>query len=137
MTERFTHWRDVPTDSRSWRWPSFEPREIACRGSGELLIHDGALNALQSLRYRLGKPMVIRSAYRSAAHNARVGGVRTSKHLTGTAFDIAMADHDPRAFETAARASGFQGFGFYPAKGFMHIDLGPPREWGQRWGAEA
>ncbi len=51
--------------------------------------------------------------------------------MQGTAFDIAMANHDPVAFEAAARAVGFLGFGYYPRSGFMHIDLGPARVWGE------
>ncbi len=59
-----------------------------------------------------------------------VGGAPASKHMQGTAFDIAMANHDPVAFAEAARAVGFLGFGTYPRSGFMHIDLGPARSWG-------
>lgn len=44
-----------------------------------------------------------------------------------------MAYHDPVVFELAAREVGFLGFGFYPRSGFMHIDLGPAREWGDRF----
>jgi len=33
----------------------------------------------------------------------------------------------------AAREVGFLGFGFYPRSGFMHIDLGPARQWGERF----
>ena len=44
-----------------------------------------------------------------------------------------MANHDPEAFEAAARAVGFKGFGFYPRSGFIHIDLGPARSWGERF----
>lgn len=54
-----------------------------------------------------------------------------SKHMLGTAFDIAMSNHDPVAFAEAARAVGFLGFGTYPRSGFMHIDLGPARSWGE------
>ena len=32
---------------------------------------------------------------------------------------------------------GFLGFGFYPRSGFMHIDLGPARLWGERFPARA
>jgi hypothetical protein len=53
--------------------------------------------------------------------------------MDGTAFDIAMSNHDPAAFEAAAREVGFLGFGFYPRSGFMHIDLGPARVWGERF----
>jgi len=50
--------------------------------------------------------------------------------MDGTAFDISMANHDPVTFEAAAREMGFLGFGYYPRSGFMHIDLGPARSWG-------
>jgi len=53
--------------------------------------------------------------------------------MDGTAFDIAMANHDPDAFEAAAREVGFFGFGYYPRSGFMHVDLGPARQWGERF----
>ena len=53
--------------------------------------------------------------------------------MEGIAFDIAMSNHDPAAFEAAAREAGFLGFGFYPRSGFMHVDLGPKREWGERF----
>lgn len=134
-TTFYKHWRDVP--ERSWRWKNFSPAEIACRGSGSLRINEDALDKLQALRDRLGKPLIVRSAYRSPAHNRAVGGAPRSKHMDGTAFDIAMSNHDPVAFEAAARAVGFLGFGYYPRSGFMHIDLGPARQWGERFPVRA
>ena len=134
-TMTYKHWRDVP--ERSWRWKNFSPAEIACRGSGSLRINEEALDKLQALRDRLGKPLIVRSAYRSPAHNRAVGGAPRSKHMDGRAFDIAMANHDPVAFEAAARAVGFLGFGYYPRSGFMHIDLGPARQWGERFPVRA
>lgn len=53
--------------------------------------------------------------------------------MEGAAFDIAMTNHDPAAFESAAREAGFLGFGFYPRSGFIHVDLGPARQWGERF----
>ena len=98
------HWRDVPDSAR--RWPNFSPAEIACRGTGKLLINEPALDKLQALRDRLGKPLIVRSAYRSPEHNRAVGGATRSKHLDGAALDIAMANHDPVAREAAAREWG-------------------------------
>ena len=66
-----------------------------------------------------------------------VGGAMRSKHMDGAAFDIAMSNHDPMAFEAAARAVGFLGFGFYPRSGFIHVDLGPARQWGERFPVRA
>ena len=37
--------------------------------------------SLQALRDRLGKPLIVRSAYRSPEHNRAVGGATRSKHL--------------------------------------------------------
>jgi hypothetical protein len=134
-TTTYAHFRDVPESD--WRWPSFSPAEIACRGTGKLLVNEPALDRLQALRDRLGKPLIVRSAYRSPAHNRAVGGATRSKHLDGAAFDIAMTNHDPVAFEAAARKVGFLGFGYYPRSGFMHIDLGPARSWGERFPVRA
>ena len=135
-TTTYKHFRDVPKSA--WAaWPNFSPAEIACRGTGALKLDTEAMDRLQALRDALGKPMLVLSGYRSPAHNKAVGGAPASKHMDGTAFDIAMANHDPAAFEAAARKAGFKGFGFYPRSGFMHIDLGPAREWGERFAPRA
>lgn len=130
-TTFYDHWRDVPP--QLWRWPDFSPAEIACRGTGRIMVNEPALDRLQALRDALAKPLIVRSAYRSPEHNRAVGGAPASKHLEGAAFDIAMTNHDPQTFEAAARAVGFLGFGFYPRSRFMHIDLGPARQWGERF----
>jgi hypothetical protein len=131
----YRHFRDVPNNL--WRWPNFSPAEIACRGTGQLKLVPEALDKLQALRDLLGKPLIIRSAYRSPEHNRAVGGATRSKHMDGAAFDIAMSNHDPVAFEAAAREVGFLGFGFYPRSGFIHVDLGPARQWGERFAIRA
>ena len=134
-TTTYAHFREV--HESAWRWPSFSPAEIACRGTGAIKINAQAMDALQALRDRLGKPLIVRSAYRSPSHNRAVGGAPASKHMLGTAFDIAMSNHDPATFAEAARAVGFLGFGTYPRSGFMHIDLGPARSWGEPFPARA
>lgn len=117
----------------AWRWKSFSPRELACKGTGQVRLDPQSLDKLQALRDRLGKPLVIVSAYRSPEHNRRVGGAKNSYHMLGRAFDVSMANHDPHEFEAAARAVGFTGIGYYPKSGFMHVDTGPARSWGTPW----
>jgi len=134
-THYFADWRDVP--EKLWRWPNFSAQEIACRGDGTIRINEPALDKLQALRDRLGTPLIVHSAYRSPAYNRQVGGAEHSMHLQGAAFDISMANHDPVAFEAAARAVGFTGFGFYPRQNFMHIDIGPARQWGDPFAPRA
>jgi hypothetical protein len=124
----YQSWKDVPKDK--WRWKNFSPRELACKGTGSLLIDEVALDKLQELREKLGVPLLITSAYRSPEHNKKVGGAKSSYHLKGNAFDIRMDNQDPIAFELAAREVNFRGVGYYPKQGFIHIDLGPERTWG-------
>ncbi|CAM3104034.1 Peptidase M15 [Paracoccus aminovorans] len=131
----YQHWRNLP--ATAWHWPNFSPAEIACRGTGKLLVNEDALNRLQELRVTLGKPLIVNSAYRSPEHNRNVGGAKASKHLEGTAFDISMANHDPAAFIAAARKAGFKGIGTYPRSNFIHIDTGPARSWGESFPARA
>jgi len=127
----YEHYADVPM--AGWRWSSFSPREIACKGTGKIVVNEDALDKLQALRDRLRKPLILTSAYRSPEHNRAVGGAKNSKHMEGIAFDVRMDNHDPHEFEAAAREVGFLGFGYYPRSGFMHVDLGPARSWGQPW----
>jgi zinc D-Ala-D-Ala carboxypeptidase len=125
---QYTHFSKVPKSA--WRWKSFSPREIACKGTGSIAINEPALDKLQALRDKLGKPLLLTSAYRSPEHNAKVGGAKNSQHMLGIAFDVRMENQDPQQFEAAARAVGFTGFGYYPKQGFMHIDTGAKRSWG-------
>lgn len=125
---KVSHFSRFPMNQ--WRWPNFSPRELASKREGELLIDPPSLDKLQALRTRLGRPMVITSAYRSPAHNRAVGGATNSLHMQGKAFDVVVGNHDPRAFIAAARAAGFTGIGTYPRRGFIHIDTGPARTWG-------
>jgi len=134
-TDYYADWRDMPKSH--WRWPDFSPEEIACRGDGKIQINEAALDKLQALRKKLGVPLIVHSAYRSPEYNRRVGGAKHSMHLQGAAFDISMANHDPESFETAARAVGFTGFGFYPRQNFMHIDIGRARHWGDPFPSRA
>ncbi|MBA3911599.1 MAG: hypothetical protein C0524_17395 [Rhodobacter sp.] len=101
-TTTFAHFRDVPESA--WRWPSFSSAECACRGSGAIKTNTEAMDKLQFLRSRFGRSLIVRLGYRSPSDNQVVGGAPASKTMPETAFDIAMANHDPVAFAEAARA---------------------------------
>lgn len=124
MSTLFAHYNDVP--KLAWPCEFFTPKEIACRGTGELLVNNAALVALDQLRRVVDEPLVVSSAYRSAIHNARVGGEPLSCHRLGIAFDIVLTFERDKLLD-AARALGFNGFGAY--KTFTHIDMGRKRRW--------
>lgn len=129
MSKIYDSWRDFP--NAQWRWPSFSPQELACRGTGRLRIVPAAMDKLQALRDRLGKPLIINSGYRSPEHNRAVGGAKGSKHMEGSAFDVSMSNHDPATFIEAAQAVGFRAIGTYPRQNFVHVDARPNAA---RWG---
>jgi hypothetical protein len=124
------HWSKLEGWDSS-RWPNFSPEELACKGTGRLLISCRALDMLQAMRTKMGAPFIIHSAYRSPEHNRAVGGAKKSKHMEGLAFDVSMANHDPAAFMWLAEQLGFQGIGTYPRSNFIHIDARSSRA---RWG---
>lgn len=125
----YSHYSLVPADK--WRWPNFTPAEIACKGSGEILINESALDCLQAFRKDVNVPVIINSAYRSDKHNKAVGGSPNSQHRKGAAFDIRItANLSREAIHAAARRAGFRGLGDYDS--FVHIDIGPNRYWDNR-----
>ncbi len=50
---------------------------------------------LQEIRDEIGKPISITSGYRSAKHNARIGGAKHSYHVKGMAADIQVSGMHP------------------------------------------
>lgn len=118
-------------DKEVWKWKSFTPAEIACKGDGSILVDVESMDALQRFRDIVGVPVLINSAYRSEAHNKKVGGAPKSQHVLGKAFDIRITDKLSReAIHAAAEKAGFNGFGDY--NNFVHIDTGAKRKWDLR-----
>ena len=113
--------------------PAFRVREFRCRdGTDTILIDEGLVVLLQCIREHFGKPVHITSGYRTAEHNAAVGGSQSSQHLLGRAADF-YVEGVPVATvaayaETLLPSRG--GIGRYPkdAKhparktGWVHID---------------
>lgn len=116
--------------NENWRWPNFDLSEFACRHCGESYYWPEFFDKIQTVRSELGRPVRILSAHRCSLHNARVGGAPLSQHLT-LAADISAVEHDKMALLQVCQNAGFRGFGFYHT--FLHIDLGPPRQW---WSSE-
>jgi zinc D-Ala-D-Ala carboxypeptidase len=125
----YEHYSEIPKGV--WRWPNFKPREIACRGTGEIMLDFDALDKLQDFRITVGVPFTPNSAYRSISHNKAVGGSPKSMHLYGRAFDIPIkAGLTREKIKRAAAEVGFTGIGDYA--NFVHIDTGTPRYWDLR-----
>lgn len=110
---------------------NFHLSEFACKDGSpvpeELIpnITKLAVN-LQVLRDYIDEPLHINSAYRSPAHNARVGGKKNSYHLKGLAADITAKHYTPKKLASiiekliAEKKMKQGGIGIYI--GFLHYD---------------
>lgn len=82
---------------------------------------------LQVLRDYLGEPLRILSAYRTIAHNAKVGGKPNSLHLKAMAADLSCKSKTPKQLHAiiekliAEKKMKQGGLGLY--KGFVHYDI--------------
>ena len=118
--------------------PGFKVREFRCRdGSDAIMIDQTLVVLLQAIREHFGKAVTITSGYRTAAHNAAVGGAKSSQHLLGKAADIQVADTTVEAVAAYAESlmPDWGGVGRYPvkagrAKGWVHVDTRPNKS---RW----
>ncbi len=125
MPKLFRHFNEY---SGPWPWPNFAPKEVSCSHCGEMYLDSESIDALQELRESLGRPIVITSGHRCSAHNKAVGGVESSQHLK-IAFDCACPPNEQDSFVKKAVDAGFRGIGRYPRRGFVHLDMGPRRQW--------
>ena len=112
--------------------PCFQVKEFACRAADTILIDDELVVLLQCIREHFGAKVHITSGYRTAEHNAAVGGSKSSQHLLGRAADF-YVEGVPVATvaayaETLLPSRG--GIGRYPkdaahpkrSTGWVHID---------------
>ncbi len=79
-------------------------------------------------------PFQIVSGYRSASTNAWMRRhskevAEHSQHILGKAVDIGLEGVDLNRLHRAALSLRAGGVGFYPNSGFVHVDVGPVRQW--------
>lgn len=121
--------------------PAFRVREFRCRdGTDAVLIDEELVVVLQCIREHFGRPVHITSGYRTAAHNAAVGGSKSSQHLLGRAADLWVEGTTVEAVAAYAESllPGRGGIGRYPkdtkhptrTTGWVHIDTRPNKS---RW----
>ena len=110
--------------------PDFKVRELRCKdGSDEILVDEALTVVLQCIREHFGKAVTITSGYRTPAHNAKVGGAKSSQHLLGRAADIrvqGVSVEDVAAYAESLMPD-WGGVGRYPVKagratGWVHVD---------------
>ena len=117
-------------DGEAYLSPHFRVQEFRCKdGSDPVFVDTALVELLEQLRAHFGKAVTITSGYRTPAHNAKVGGSKSSQHLLGRAADIQVAGTSVE--DVAAYAESLMpdwgGVGRYPAQagraaGWVHVD---------------
>lgn len=111
--------------------PYFSTYELECKCCGELMLDTSFAALLPALRQLHGAPLTANSVCRCPAHNANVGGHRSSLHLTqnakhktvGTAAaDLAWRAWPPDAKLRLARLAWGLGLSVGLHNSFIHVD---------------
>lgn len=128
--------------------PNFQRGEFACRDSTPYPLKwiDERLlplcQALEKIREKVGRPLVITSGYRSPAHNEKVGGAKSSYHMKGMAVDFRVVSSKGQRpvsgvqlynlIEDMIKKGEIKdgGLGKYKSSPrIVHYDIGPARRW--------
>lgn len=90
-----------------------------------VLIHHTLPIALQMIREKVGKAVNLTNAYRTEAHNTRVGGASNSYHLYGMAADMYVNGYTPEQLAKVIDSLFPATYGIiaYPKKGIVHFDV--------------
>lgn len=104
--------------------------QTSTRSAGRIIgdthgLNKTTLGRLNRLAEIYGKPIHLRSGYRSRSRNAAVGGAKASQHIHGNAADISLkglSDADRTHMVRAARQVGFTRVGAYSGNTGLHLD---------------
>lgn len=111
----------------------FHRNEFACAHCGQVRVDPQLIKALQQLRNRVKRPIIVTSGYRCPPHNHHVGGTQKSRHLKGQAADIYARGLTVRQlFQHAINIPAFRdgGLGLDETRAYLHVDLRPiPYHW--------
>ncbi len=112
----------------------FTAAEFACPCCGYLVASAGLaslLDALETIRAQVNRPVRIVSGYRCPPHNRAVGGAANSRHMHGDAADVYVEGVTPAQLRAIVikHCPEIHGIGVGQTK--FHIDArpGPLTEW--------
>ena len=111
-------------DHRTEDTADYDPREF------------DLLHALLAKLHKPNATIDIICGYRTPESNnflrtraAITGVAEHSQHMLSKAIDIRIPGVSTRALRDAALSLGMGGVGYYPTSQFVHVDVGPVRQW--------
>lgn len=113
----------------------FKEHEFKCKcGICDLdvVMNRQLLVALDRMRRRFGKPIIVNSGIRCPDHNRSEGGVKNSSHLSGKAADIRVeTDRDRFKLIGLAIEMGVPRIGI--GIGYLHLDVDKGKNYPRVW----
>lgn len=113
--------------TRNFKLSEFECKSGAIMPDTVLMEVKKLANQLQIIRDFIQQPIYINSGYRCKEHNAKIGGVKNSKHILGQAADMRVDNVSPAdLYEAIENLIKFNhifegGLGVYQT--FTHYDI--------------
>ncbi|MDO8806373.1 MAG: DUF882 domain-containing protein [Elusimicrobiota bacterium] len=118
---------------------SYDGEELAkidhlmrCRLTGrEIRMSVKLIELLDAVEDKFGKKgLTLLSGYRTPKLNGKVpGAAKRSLHMLGWAADIKIPGYSSTKVKKAGQKLAAGGVGYYPYKGFTHLDVGKTRYW--------
>lgn len=111
-------------DHRTNDTANYDPREFDLLHN--LLVKLNRPNAVVDIVCGYRTPM---SNHFLRTRSALTGVAEHSQHMLSKAIDIRIPGVSTLALRNAALSLGMGGVGYYPSSQFVHVDVGPVREW--------
>lgn len=113
----------------------FKEHEFKCKCGVcdlDVVMNRQLLVALDRMRRRFGKPIIVNSGIRCPDHNRGEGGVKNSSHLSGKAADIRVeTDRDRFKLIGLAIEMGVPRIGI--GLGYLHLDVDKGKNYPRIW----
>lgn len=102
----------------------FRKAEFACKcGCGASDMEEKLVKTADKVRTYFGKPMTVSSGRRCTTHNARVGGVSNSRHLSGKAMDFCVSGMSASMVLTYVQKLPEIRYAYAIDNNFVHMDI--------------
>lgn len=127
------YWADGEIVRNNYETASIFLRDRAANRA--VYMHPALLDILYGVQgwldyFEVHSPIIVTSGYRDPARNARIeGAARNSHHIKGEACDFTIPGISTRQIASFGQWMGGGGVGWYPSRGFIHLDCGNIRAW--------
>lgn len=114
----------VDTDANEKVGKYFKVKEFACKdGSQVVFIDEYLCTILDTLRNKLGKPVIISSGYRTPEWNKKCNGAKYSYHMRGMAADIRVDGMSAKEIANKLNEIVPEECGIIVYNGWVHFDV--------------